>query len=65
MPVNTIAIVYLPATTSSKIFSNSVEIRSNDYVVKDNIAVMKVGSGEYKFEVRPQKDAQKNERTSK
>lgn len=52
IPVNTTANVYLPAASTSKIYKNGVEISSKDFVVKDEVAVVKVGSGSYEFEVK-------------
>ncbi len=52
IPVNTTANVYLPATSSSKIYNNGVEIPNTNFVIKDNTAVIQIGSGEYKFEVK-------------
>ena len=52
VPVNTTADVYLPATSSSKIYNNGVEIRNTNFVVKDNMAVINMGSGKYEFEVK-------------
>ena len=52
IPVNTTANVYLPATSTSKIYNNGIALQGNDYVVKDNMAVIKSGSGKYEFEVK-------------
>ena len=52
VPVSTTANVYFPATSASKIYSNGVMINSNNYVVKDNGVIIKVGSGKYSFEVK-------------
>ena len=51
VPVNTTANVYLPITAISKIYNNNIALQSNDYVIKDNMAIIKIGSGKYEFEV--------------
>jgi alpha-L-rhamnosidase len=52
IPVNTTATVYVPATAASKIYVNEKIISDNDIKIKDTAAVIKIGSGEYHFEVK-------------
>jgi hypothetical protein len=49
IPVNTTATVYLPATTKSKISVNGETVKKSDF--QENKAILKIGSGEYLFEV--------------
>ena len=50
IPVNTTANVYMPATASSGIYLNGRAIREPK--IKDGVAIIAIGSGEYNFEVK-------------
>ena len=50
IPVNTTANVYMPATASSGIYLNGRAIREPK--IKDGVATIAIGSGEYNFEVK-------------
>lgn len=52
IPANTIATVYVPAKASSKIYMNGEIISSSKIKIKDGVAVIETGSGEYNFEVK-------------
>jgi len=52
VPVNTTATVYLPATAASELYKNHVQLTKNSYVLKNETAVVNIGSGEYMFEVK-------------
>jgi alpha-L-rhamnosidase len=49
IPVNTTATIYLPATAKSKISTNGKIIENPDF--QGDKAVLKIGSGQYLFEV--------------
>lgn len=51
IPVNTTATVYIPTTAISKITMNGAIISGNKIKIKDGVAVIETGSGEYNFEV--------------
>jgi hypothetical protein len=50
IPVNTIATVYLPVNDPAKVYKNGNRIKN--VKIRDNIALIEVGSGDYVFEVR-------------
>ena len=52
IPVNAKATVYLPATVKSKVFVNGKVTAGNTVAIKENSALVNVGSGDYVFEVR-------------
>lgn len=52
IPVNTTTTVYVSATASSKIYMNGKIIKGNKIQIKNNVAVIEAGSGEYNFEVK-------------
>jgi hypothetical protein len=56
IPVNTNATIYLPADTALNIFVNGVAVKDAPEAkwtgYKDKKAVIKIGSGKYKFEVK-------------
>lgn len=52
LPVNTTASIYLPSTAMSTIYMNGKKISSNKINIKDGMAVIEMGSGEYQFEVK-------------
>lgn len=51
IPVNSIATVYVPVTSASKIYLNG-KIVAHPKKIKNNTAIVEIGSGEYQFEVK-------------
>ncbi|MEP6949408.1 MAG: family 78 glycoside hydrolase catalytic domain [Ginsengibacter sp.] len=52
IPVNTSAIIYLPASISSKIYVNKILAGDKDVNRKNSVALIQIGSGEYWFDVK-------------
>jgi|GEM_PF-55740 len=54
LPVNTTATISLPLTAAhSKVYLDNKQVDSKDCRVAGNTAFLEVGSGDYRFEVRP------------
>jgi alpha-L-rhamnosidase len=52
IPANTTAVVYLPATKASTLLESGKPVNKKDFFLSGNNAVVRIGSGEYWFEVR-------------